>query len=430
MSDDFIADKLDIIRSSVNQSVDHYLKVPTYISLDKVVEETAALCTLDHSLWVNCIVGRLGDWPDAIRPQPKEVVELCQHYASIDPVNVAAQKRLDENGPVAINAMELMATYQEYRPSVIDGLLRQGETMNIIAAPKVGKSWLVLALALSISNGNPWIGLETEKTNVLLVDNELHVETMAQRLRAVAMALSEAANGLSVLPLRGRSEDIMSCRQLIIDQAKQNKCGLIILDALYRFLPQGTSENDNSAMTALYNTIDGIAKETGASIILIHHSSKGNQADKGVTDGGAGAGAVSRAADAHVFLREHEEEHHVVFDCVARSWKPMDSFVIQAKFIEGAKVWLPATHMDPSLVKGRKEEKPTVSNKPVTVERLLKERLIPMSDTDYKVALADACTTLNATKAATEIAFKRAIQDGLAERFKADGAFFIRKTRN
>ena len=35
-------------------------------------------------------------------------------------------------------------------PPLIHGLLREGETMNVIAAPKTGKSWLVLNLALAM----------------------------------------------------------------------------------------------------------------------------------------------------------------------------------------------------------------------------------------------------------------------------------------
>src|SRR5262245_32894693 len=42
--------------------------------------------------------------------------------------------------------LELLRRYPDLRPAVIEGLLRQGETLNLIAAPKVGKSWLTLGL--------------------------------------------------------------------------------------------------------------------------------------------------------------------------------------------------------------------------------------------------------------------------------------------
>lgn len=377
-------------------------------ALTQLCNETSFLAAYDKLKWIAAVIAVTQEWPEHMRPTSTEVRAACDFHSK-QVVNE------DPNAPpVAINAKTLTQRYTEYREPVIEGLLRKGETMNIIAGPKVGKSWLVLSLALSLSNGNPWLGMDTEQSNVLLVDNELHVETMAQRLRNVAMAQCESLMRLSVLPLRGRSEDLMSCRGLIIDQAIKNECGLIILDALYRFLPQGTSENDNAAMTALYNQIDGIARETGCSIILIHHSSKGNQGDKSVTDGGAGAGAVSRAADAHIFLREHEEEGHVVFDSVARSWPPMEPFVIKGTFREGAKIWEKAAHMDPELVLGRKADKQQPRHTVVTVEQLQQSFLIPRNDSPMEIVINDAALTLSATKAAVKIALMQAVNEGKA----------------
>ncbi len=51
-----------------------------------------------------------------------------------------------------------------------------------------------------------------------------------------------------------------------------------------------TDENDDAAMCRLYNLIDAYAEQLGAAFILVHHTSKGNQSGKGVTDVGSGAG--------------------------------------------------------------------------------------------------------------------------------------------
>ena len=51
----------------------------------------------------------------------------------------------------------LAQRHQSYRPAVIQGLLREGETMNLIASPKVGKSWLCYWLALAVINGGSWL---------------------------------------------------------------------------------------------------------------------------------------------------------------------------------------------------------------------------------------------------------------------------------
>src|SRR5665213_2593168 len=85
---------------------------------------------------------------------------------------------------------ELIERHPTLRSPLIEGLLRKGETMNIIANSKVGKSWLVNDLAISVATGRPWLGIfPTTQGGVLLIDNELHKETIAHRLRSVAASL-------------------------------------------------------------------------------------------------------------------------------------------------------------------------------------------------------------------------------------------------
>ena len=94
---------------------------------------------------------------------------------------------------------------------------------------------------------------------------------------------------------------------------------MIGIDALYRALPRDCEENSNENMRDIYNLIDQYAEQTKAAFVLVHHSSKGNQSEKSVTDTGSGAGAISRAADAHCIIRPHEESDCAVMDCRIRS---------------------------------------------------------------------------------------------------------------
>jgi RecA-family ATPase len=173
-----------------------------------------------------------------------------------------------------VTAANLVATHSDYRKPLIEGLLREGETMNIIAAPKVGKSWLVLLLAFSVANGLSFLGRKCAQGSVPIIDNELHPETAAQRLRSVADALGVGLENVHLVSLRGQLEDLPTLRSRIERAALKVGARLIVLDALYRLLPVGASENDNAGMMQLYNEIDGIARESGASIIAIHHPEK------------------------------------------------------------------------------------------------------------------------------------------------------------
>jgi hypothetical protein len=124
---------------------------------------------------------------------------------------------------------------------------------------------------------------------------------------------------------------------------------LIILDAFYRAIPGGTSENDNASVAGLYNSIDQIAARLNCAWLNIHHASKGSQADKSVSDVGAGAGAQSRAADTHIVLRPHQEQGVIVLDAVCRSFPPVDPLPLRWEF----PVFVPTDNVDPSALLGK-----------------------------------------------------------------------------
>lgn len=217
--------------------------------------------------------------------------------------------------------------YPVMRPVVIDGICREGETVNVIASSKVGKSWLSMDMAMSVAIGGRWLDTyQTSQGRVLLVDNELHAETLASRLERIRDARQYDAGdleALEVISLRGRLTDLHRLGSWF-DSLEPDTYKLIVLDALYRLIPSGANENDNAGMMMLYNALDGHAARLGCSFVVIHHSSKGDQGGKSVTDVGSGAGSMSRAVDTHLVIRPHEKETYAVLDGAPRSFPPME----------------------------------------------------------------------------------------------------------
>ncbi|MFH1022111.1 MAG: bifunctional DNA primase/polymerase [Planctomycetota bacterium] len=258
------------------------------------------------------------------------------------------------SGPPSLR--QLVNTLPALRKPVIEGLLREGETMNIIAASKTGKSWLVIDLALAVATGRPWLGMNCVPGNVLILDNELHGETSANRIPKVVAArgiqFEDVAERIYVDNLRGRLQDLFALGPYF-KRFAPGRFKVVILDAFYRFLPMRADENDNGTMANLYNYLDSFADYLKCSFVLIHHTSKGNQSSKEVTDVGAGAGSQSRATDTHLVLRRHEEEDVVVMDAAVRSWPPVSPRCLRWAF----PVWIPADDLDPAALRkegGRK----------------------------------------------------------------------------
>jgi hypothetical protein len=231
--------------------------------------------------------------------------------------------------------------------------------MNIIAAPKTGKSWMVLDLALCVATGRPWLHrFKVERSPVVLIDNELHEETLADRLQRVATAkgipLDDLDGWLEVKSLRGALQSFrtLDAGMLAPKRVEAGRYGMVIFDAFYRFnCDDGSDENDNGYMARTYNLLDSMSKRLDACLVCIHHTSKGNQSDKAVTDVGAGAGSMSRAADTHLVLREHELQGHLVVDAACRSWKPLETTVVRFEY----PLFHPEPLLAPTLKKAKKK---------------------------------------------------------------------------
>jgi hypothetical protein len=246
---------------------------------------------------------------------------------------------------------------QELRAPVIEGIVREGETINVVSDSKAGKTWLVHGLALAVCSGKDWLGFPVQQGSVLVLDNELHEPTFVHRIEQIADALgmdeSAYANNLHVDCYRGRLVDINA----VVARLKRIPpftYKLVILDSLYRFAPPGFDENSNSDTTTMYNLIDTAATAMGCAIVCVRHTSKGSQSNKSVTDTGAGAGAQSRAADCHLVLRAHEQEGAFVLAAALRSFPKIDPRVIRFEW----PLFIPAPELDPASLAPEKFRKP------------------------------------------------------------------------
>ena len=224
--------------------------------------------------------------------------------------------------------------------------------MNLISVSKVGKSWMTYTLALSLVAGQKWFGtFSCSPGRVLILDAELHPETIAYRIPLVAnaMGLGDALDFIDVIPLRGEHYDLKSL-STFIRSVKKGYYTLVILDAWYRFLPKDFSENDNADVMALYNTVDEYAALLDACWVNVHHASKGDQTQKDVIDVGSGAGAQSRATDCHLIIRPNEADNVATVEAVVRSWPAVKPFCIRWDF----PLWSLDTEADASKLRSRR----------------------------------------------------------------------------
>lgn len=304
-------------------------------------------------------------------------IDLCDHHGSI-------------------TAAELVKRHPYLRPPVVDGLLREGETANVVAATKAGKSWLIHDLALAVATGSRWLDtFNCTAGGVLIIDNELHPETLAHRLRSVAEArgirLEDVGDALRVESLRGNWQDVYAMADRMCRLKRPPK--LVLLDALYRMLPNGTNENDNGALTAVHNAMERLPQRLGCALAAVCHNPKGDVSGRSVADLVAGAGSQSRAVDSQISLRPHEEDGCAVLEAITRSFPCPDPLGLRWTY----PVWSPAADVDPArLATKRTGTDQHQRNRDSEADRLVLEHATTWrSRTALSTATGIGCTRLN-----------------------------------
>jgi hypothetical protein len=141
---------------------------------------------------------------------------------------------------------------------------------------------------------------------------------------------------------------------------------------------------------------------------------KGNQADKGVTDLGAGGGSQSRAADAHLALRPHAVDGAAVLSGVVRSFPPFEPVAMRWEY----PLWKPAPDLDPAELKKAvgqrraKTEEPKKTKLAPTVEEFAKRFVKAKPQTEASILIAANAAGLK--DSAARKLLRAAVDDGLA----------------
>lgn len=190
---------------------------------------------------------------------------------------------------------------------VVPGILPMGLGL-LVAKPKVGKSWMVLDLVLSVAAGSPFLGFPVNQSGTLylaLEDGKSRLQSRQRKIMGANAVYPENAYFATKAPRI--DEGLLDWpSQFLSDKPDIH---LVVIDTLAKvksIKPPRANENLYLSDYEFSGQLKEFADKRGICILIVHHTSKGNKSDS--FDKVNGSTALMGAADFTFVLDDVDRE--------------------------------------------------------------------------------------------------------------------------
>ena len=215
---------------------------------------------------------------------------------------------------------------------VVEDLVSAGCLIVVAGRPGGLKTWIALDMGISTAAGEDWLGVfATAGRPVLFVDAENGPILLQQRLSGLLAARGHSSD-LPFFIAEGRGLDLTRAQ----DQAKLTNWvhdlqpGLVILDNLRRL--HSADENSSKEMAPVLGSLKRLATDSGASILFVHHLSKGvDDLEQAIR----GTGDIDAIVDGALGVEKKGRQNHVTVHHLKARWsEPVPDFDV--RLVKGA----------------------------------------------------------------------------------------------
>lgn len=238
---------------------------------------------------------------------PDNVKDVCEFFEQYSNDTFKEIMKESLNGTYHYKPLDLSVSPPSYN-WLVQGLICKGDTTLLVGEPNVGKSWISLSLAVAMADKHEhWLGHAMHNHGkVLYIDEENPHDVVYHRLKQLGI---QNYDNIRYLHRQGVRLDRNFDK--ILDEAITYEPSMIVLDSLTRFHTK--DENNAGEMASLFNdSINVLCRETGASVLILHHTNKSDSNSsyvrtRGSSDIGAAVdcGIEARRTDANAFNLVH-----------------------------------------------------------------------------------------------------------------------------
>ena len=242
-----------------------------------------------------------GDVSDWLRGHDKaallEAVRACPVF---DPSRLVASVPKLELTSLA----DLLAEPDEATDWLVEDRIPAGAIVLLAGLPKAGKSTLARDLTYAIATGQPWLGWPTHAGAVWYLtfeDKRSEVRQHFTRMGATGTEPVRVFAGQAPSGMTGTLHEL----------AATERPALIVVDTLQRLI-RAKDLNDYAEVTRCFDPLLRLARETGATLLLLTHSST-HRKRLGL-DAVLGSTALSGSVD-NVFVLTRDERYRTLSTC-------------------------------------------------------------------------------------------------------------------
>lgn len=222
------------------------------------------------------------------------------------------------------HAADLYGKTVERPPVIVQGMIPAGLTV-LAGAPKRGKSWLALMLALCVAAGEPFLGAETTQGDVLYMDLESRQYRVKDRLGK--LIVGRAPESLYITHESDRLEAGL-VEQLGMWCEDVEHPVLIIIDTMGR-VKGGSRRGENAyeGDTRILGDLQRFALQRNLAIVCVHHLKKDPGGNIDYFERVSGSMGITGACDSVVVLQGKRGDENSTLSISSRDFESAELII-------------------------------------------------------------------------------------------------------
>jgi len=284
---------------------------------------------------------------------------------------------------------------------LVEDVLPLGRCLMLTAPSGVGKSWVSLDLAISVDQGEHWLGhFPCQQGKVLVVDEENGAVGVRERLMKLLKGRRIEVDQCNIefITLSGLSLSNPSHVTEMSRILSDIRPSLVVLDTLIRI--HQVEESSASEMAKVDRIFKNWYVKYGCALCINHHTRKPSISGHSAQHGFRGSSEIQAFVDSHIDLSAKEQGKLTAYHAKARFAKAVDTFGISIEDVDEESVVIKYT------------EPPQKTKKIESV----RESILGLIKSDDWVPRTDIIDSLDYGKNAIDPALKSLVDDGFLEK--------------